>query len=206
MMILPEDVNSDEQGTNSGQGSGSFNHVNPPPRLNRYRSRVEEDTDDVETDPPHQYRSPVEVDTTDAERVPRRPNQHRSPVEDTADAEMDPPPTYSETVSNTGSSTTSTGTSTSNSSSTTLDDERPLRSTPTNFLSRYGANSSISGCFTIDPSMTLRASAQSPLNPGQLSSNRKNLSFATQNGSISAEIWLLGPRANSNTQPKQATL
>ncbi|EGO29123.1 hypothetical protein SERLADRAFT_456471 [Serpula lacrymans var. lacrymans S7.9] len=54
--------------------------------------------------------------------------------------------------------------------------------------------------------MTLRASAQSPLNPGQLSSNRKNLSFATQNGSISAEIWLLGPRANSNTQPKQATL
>ncbi|KAG2151153.1 uncharacterized protein EDB93DRAFT_296409 [Suillus bovinus] len=100
-----------------------------------------------------------------------------------------PPPAYSKPVQHTSSSRPT---------------ELQPPSKPTNFLSLILKDKAIRGCYVIDPLMEIPPSLLPPMNTGETDQERKNLYLRTKDGSIDADIWLIGqeeaaPRNGSRT-------
>lgn len=89
------------------------------------------------------------------------------------------------------------------SSSTPL--QPTFKSKPTNHLHLFNEYSSIKGEYVIDPGMNIPNSLLPPLCPEESEANRKNLSLHSKNGSVSAEIWLLGDREFESKKPTKRT-
>ncbi|KAG2063754.1 hypothetical protein BDR04DRAFT_1111148 [Suillus decipiens] len=68
------------------------------------------------------------------------------------------------------------------------------KSKPTNHLHLFSEDGSIKGEYVIDPAMNIPTSLLPPLRPEESEADRKNLSLHSKNGSIKAEIRLLGAR------------
>ncbi|KAG1843098.1 hypothetical protein C8R48DRAFT_35140 [Suillus tomentosus] len=89
------------------------------------------------------------------------------------------------------------------SSSTPL--QPTFKSKPTNYLHLFNDNSPIKGEYVIDPGMTIPTSLLPPLSPEESEADRKNLSLHSTNGSVNADIWLLGARAAQPSDSKKST-
>ncbi|KAG2140685.1 hypothetical protein DEU56DRAFT_289814 [Suillus clintonianus] len=75
-------------------------------------------------------------------------------------------------------------------------------SKPTNFLSLILKDKPIRGCYVIDPLIQIPLSLLPPLNAGETIQDRKNLYLRTKDGSINADIWLMG---QDNAAPKNGS-
>ncbi|EGO03232.1 hypothetical protein SERLA73DRAFT_174687 [Serpula lacrymans var. lacrymans S7.3] len=84
----------------------------------------------------------------------------------------------------------------------------PLTSKPTNFLSLTPKDRSITGCYAINPFLSIPASLLAPLLEGESEADRKNLDLQSKQGYIDVDISLMTPdESDSNLNPKsRATL
>ncbi|OAX40556.1 hypothetical protein K503DRAFT_714257 [Rhizopogon vinicolor AM-OR11-026] len=73
---------------------------------------------------------------------------------------------------------------------------------PTNFLSLILKDKPIRGCYVIDPLMHIPLNLLPPLSDGETERDRKNLYLRTKDGSIDADIWLIG---QEEAAPKNGT-
>lgn len=104
-----------------------------------------------------------------------------------------PPPAYSECVQHTQiASLCST--------------EFQPPSKPTNLLSLVFKDKPIRGCYVIDPLMQIPPSLLPPLNAGEKDQDRKNLYLRTKDGSIDADIWLIGQDQAASNNGSRTTL
>ncbi|KAG2054319.1 hypothetical protein BDR06DRAFT_884551 [Suillus hirtellus] len=102
-----------------------------------------------------------------------------------------PPPAYSTHVQHTSSS-----------SPTVF--QPPSK--PTNFLSLILKDKPIRGCYVIDPQMEIPLNLLPPLNTGETDQERKNLYLRTKDGSIDANIWLIGQEEATPRSGRRTTL
>lgn len=79
-------------------------------------------------------------------------------------------------------------------------------SKPTNLLSLVFKDKPIRGCYVIDPLMQIPPSLLPPLNAGEKDQDRKNLYLRTKDGSIDADIWLIGQDEASLNSGSRTTL
>lgn len=79
-------------------------------------------------------------------------------------------------------------------------------SKPTNFLSLIHKDKPIRGCYVIDPQMEIPLNLLPPLNTGQTDQERKNLYLRTKDGSIDADIWLIGQEEATPRSGRRTTL
>ena len=69
---------------------------------------------------------------------------------------------------------------------------RTFKTKPTNFLFLYNEQDAIKSEFVIDPCIRIPPSMLSLLGENETEEDRKNLCVTSRNGSVNAEIWLLG--------------
>ncbi|EIW77356.1 hypothetical protein CONPUDRAFT_168299 [Coniophora puteana RWD-64-598 SS2] len=69
---------------------------------------------------------------------------------------------------------------------------------PTNYLYISGGDHAIRGAYAIDPAMRIPPAVLPPLEDGEEEGSRKNLKMTTRNGSISADILLIGPKSEND--------
>lgn len=114
---------------------------------------------------------------------------------DAANNAMDdtPPPAYSKHVQHTQSASL-------------CSTEFQPPSNPTNFLSLVLKDKAIRGCYVIDPLMQIPLSLLPPLNAGETYQDRKNLYLRTKDGSIDADIWLMGQEETAPKNGRRTTL
>ncbi|KAG2151152.1 uncharacterized protein EDB93DRAFT_1249344 [Suillus bovinus] len=126
------------------------------------------------------------------------PSELKSPqdIENELAAEA-PPPSY---YNNTSEQDAVAGAS---SSSSPL--QPAFKSKPTNYLHLFNENSSVKGQYVIDPGMSIPTSLLPPLSPEESEADRKNLSLHSKNGSVNAEIWLLGAQDAQPFDSKKPT-
>jgi len=79
-------------------------------------------------------------------------------------------------------------------------------SKPTNFLSLILKDKPIRGCYVIDPQMEIPPNLLPPLNSGETDQERKNLYLRTKDGSIDADIWLIGQEEATPRSGRRTTL
>ncbi|KAG1811829.1 uncharacterized protein BJ212DRAFT_1277475, partial [Suillus subaureus] len=79
-------------------------------------------------------------------------------------------------------------------------------SNPTNFLSLILKDKPIRDCYVIDPLMQIPFSLLPPLNTGETDQDRKNLYLRTRDGSIDADIWLIGQEEAAPKNGRRTTL
>ncbi|KAG1771980.1 hypothetical protein EV702DRAFT_629757 [Suillus placidus] len=113
------------------------------------------------------------------------PSELKAPPESEL-AEEAPPPSYYNNTSNQDAI--------AGASSSSIPLQPTFKSKPTNYLHLFNENSAIKGGYIIDPGMNIPASLLPPLCPEESEVDRKNLSLHSKNGSVNAEIWLLGAR------------
>ncbi|KAG1871469.1 hypothetical protein F4604DRAFT_1530067, partial [Suillus subluteus] len=79
-------------------------------------------------------------------------------------------------------------------------------SNPTNFLSLILKHKPIRGCYVIDPLIQIPTSLLPPLNVGETDKDRRNLYLRTKDGSINADIWLIGQEEAAPNNGRRTTL
>ncbi|KAG1722771.1 hypothetical protein EDB19DRAFT_1916498 [Suillus lakei] len=89
-------------------------------------------------------------------------------------------------------------------SSCSTESQPPVK--PTNFLSLILKDKPIRGCYVIDPLMQIPLSLLPPLNAGETDQDRKNLYLRTKDGSIDADIWLIGQEEAAPKNGSRTTL
>ncbi|KAG0702191.1 hypothetical protein DFH29DRAFT_512264 [Suillus ampliporus] len=79
-------------------------------------------------------------------------------------------------------------------------------SKPINFLSLILKDKPIRGSYVIDPLMQIPLNLLPPLNAGETDQDRKNLYLRTKDGSINADIWLIGQEEATPKNGNRTTL
>jgi len=81
-----------------------------------------------------------------------------------------------------------------------------FKTKPTNYLALSNDNDTIRGEFVIDPSISIPSSMLPPLCDSKTEEDRENLSLKSKNGSVHADIWLLGPSGDTKIDPRRTTI
>lgn len=77
---------------------------------------------------------------------------------------------------------------------------------PTNFLRMVNTDSALKGTYIIDPTLSVPTEYLPPLEEGETEEERCNLHLHSRDGSVDADIWLIGNEGKPTIGKKRTTM